>query len=109
MTLTDYGITEERYKELQRICELYPVWNAAGEETEKVLMIEQAAAEADAEIQRQIILSTCYKTPISYLVEVQRMPCSTSAFKDRRKEFYHILSRKLDKAEMHEQKYEYKC
>lgn len=60
----------------------------------KCELIEQTAKEADAELSQYIIKSVCYNEPFWYLRDIMGMPCSNSAFKDKRRYFFSLLNLK---------------
>lgn len=56
-------------------------------------MIENVAKEADKEFWEYIIKSVCYEVPVQYLICVENMNLSKSAFYDRRRYFFFLLDR----------------
>ena len=57
----------------------------------KCEIIERCAYQADNDIWRYLIKSVCYKVPMNYLVSYDEMPCSKSAFYEKRRYFFYLL------------------
>lgn len=109
LKLNEYGISSKRFKELSAFCEQYPEWveelkkrspavcTDAGRRSElenKCRIIETAALEADEELGNFIIKSVCYEKPFWYLRDILEIPCSQSAFYDRRRYFFYLLHKR---------------
>lgn len=109
LKLNEYGISSKRFKELSAFCEQYPEWveelkkqsltagDAAARRSElehKCRLIETAALEADECLGTFIIKSVCYEKPFWYLRDILEIPCSQSAFYDRRRYFFYLLDKK---------------
>ena len=60
---------------------------------EKVELIENTAQQASEELASYIIKSVCYEVPLKYLIAVDGMPCSRSAFYDARRYFFYLLDK----------------
>lgn len=56
-------------------------------------LIERVARLADAEIWQFIIKSVCYEVPVNYLITVEGMNMSPSAFYERRRYFFYLLDK----------------
>ena len=54
-------------------------------------LIEKVAKEADKDYWEYIIKAVCYEVPINYLIGVEGMGISQSAFYDRRRYFFYLL------------------
>lgn len=60
---------------------------------EKCDLIERVAREAGDDLYPYIIQSVCYNESLSYLMTMMKMPCSRSAFYDRRRYFFFLLDK----------------
>ena len=60
-------------------------------------MIEKVAKEADKENWEYLIKAICYEVPITYLINVDGMHMSPSAFYERRRYFFYLLDMEKDK------------
>lgn len=54
-------------------------------------LIEKVAKEADHENWGYLIKAICYEVPINYLISVEGMNLSSSAFYERRRYFFYLL------------------
>ena len=63
-------------------------------------LIEKTAKEADSDLWEYIIKDVCYEVPINYLVNVEGMHISVSAYYERRRYFFYLLDQEKDK-ELH--------
>lgn len=54
-------------------------------------LIERVAKQADSEFWEFIIKSVCYEVPINYLISMEGMGLSQSAFYKRRRYFFYLL------------------
>lgn len=61
--------------------------------SEKCSLIEKTAEQADPDLAKYIIDSVCYELPLRYLMCVENMPCSRSAFYDTRRYFFYLLDK----------------
>ena len=59
-----------------------------------VQLIEDVAKTADPEFWWAIIKSACYEVSVTYLIGVDNMPLSKSAFYYRRRYFFYLLDKK---------------
>lgn len=62
--------------------------------SKKIQLIEETAKEAYPEMWEYIIKSACYEQPFWYLRDISRIPISQSAFLERRRYFFYLLSKK---------------
>ena len=60
-------------------------------------LIERVAREAGEESWEFIIKSVCYEVPLTYLVNVENLCMSKSAFYDRRRYFFFLLDKEKNK------------
>ena len=60
----------------------------------KIELVEETAKEASQEMWEYIIKSACYEQPFWYLRDVAKIPMSQATFSDRRRYFFHLLSKK---------------
>lgn len=120
LTMSKYGITRDRYRELMYFCMQYPEWKSHIEyglsgvsqdgqphgntvsnpvETQgmknaeyayKINMVDDAAAEADKFLQKYIIKAVTEGTSFEYLYA----PCGRRQFYEARRKFFYILSKK---------------
>lgn len=56
-------------------------------------IIEETARAVDADLWAFLIKAICYEVPLTYLMEVEGMPISRSAFFDKRRYFFFLLDR----------------
>ena len=56
-------------------------------------LIEETAKNTDKELWEYIIKSVCYEVPLTYLISVEKMPLSQSAFYERRRYFFYLLDK----------------
>lgn len=56
-------------------------------------LIERVSKEAGEDLSEYIIKSVCYEKPFWYLRDIMGMPCSQSAFYDRRRYFFYLLDK----------------
>ena len=62
----------------------------------KVRIIEEAAREADMELQWYLLkAATCEGITFHHLKTMYKMPCERDMYYDRRRKFYWILSKKI--------------
>lgn len=54
-------------------------------------LIEKVAKQADDEFWEFIIKSVCYEVPVNYLISVEGMNLSASAFYKKRRYFFYLL------------------
>lgn len=62
--------------------------------SKKIKLVEDTAKEASQEMWEYIIKSACYEQPFWYLRDIAKIPMSESAFLDRRRYFFYLLSKK---------------
>ena len=60
-------------------------------------LIEKVAKEADSENWQSLIKAICYEVPIYYLISVEEMHLSPSAFYVRRRYFFYLLDMEKNK------------
>lgn len=60
-------------------------------------LIEKVAKEADPENWEYLIKAICYEVPLTYLISVEGMHISPSAFYERRRYFFYLLDIEKDK------------
>lgn len=56
-------------------------------------LIEKVANMASEDLASYIIKSACYEVPVTYLMMVDNMPCSKSAFYEARRYFFFLLDK----------------
>ena len=71
--------------------------------TEDCSMIEHTAKMASEELWEYLIKQICYDVPINYLIMVEKMPLSKSAFYELRRYFFYLLD--IEKKKDRERKY----
>jgi hypothetical protein len=59
-----------------------------------IQLIEDVAKMADPEFWMEIIKSACYEVSATYLIGMDEMPLSKSAFYYRRRKFFYLLDKK---------------
>lgn len=57
-------------------------------------LIEKTAQEAALELSPYVIKNVCYETPFCYLQAYEEIPCSRTAFYDKRRYFFYLLDQK---------------
>ena len=62
--------------------------------SKKIELIDDTAKEASPEMWEYIIKSVCYEQPFWYLRDIAKIPISESAFFERRRYFFYLLSKK---------------
>lgn len=60
----------------------------------KISLIENTAKEASPDLWEYIIKSACYEQPFWYLRDIAKVPISERSFYDRRRYFFHLLSKR---------------
>lgn len=60
-------------------------------------LIEKVAKESDSEYWEYLIKAICYEVPINYLINVEHMGLSASAFYERRRYFFYLLDMEKNK------------
>lgn len=60
-------------------------------------LIEKVAKEVDSENWQSLIKAICYEVPIYYLISVEEMHLSPSAFYERRRYFFYLLDMEKNK------------
>lgn len=60
----------------------------------KCTMIEETAKEASMLFDKYLIRGICYGIPVTYLIQVDGMPLSQSAYYEARKYFFFLLDKK---------------
>lgn len=58
---------------------------------QKCKLVQETAKQANEDLWEYIIKSVCYEVPLAYLISVENMPCSRSAFYDARRYFFYLL------------------
>lgn len=60
-------------------------------------LIERVAKMASEDYWEFLIKSVCFEVPVTYLIMVDEMPCSQSAFYEKRRYFFFLLDKEKQK------------